>query len=195
LAKTDIPQSQREPVSFGSRHFRERQMDFYLGQIGIFGFNFAPTQWAMCTGTILPISQNTALFALIGTFYGGNGQTTFGLPDLRSRTPLGSDNNYPIGELAGMENVTLINTQIPQHTHLVAASNGNASVFGIDNAIFAQGNHRNTATKAYGPVTGTVPLNAGSVSLQGGSQPHNNIQPMQAVNFCIATSGIFPPRG
>jgi microcystin-dependent protein len=173
-------------------------MDFYLGQIDIFGFNFAPVQWAQCTGSILPISQNTALFALIGTFYGGNGQTTFALPDLRSRTPIGYDNNFPIGEAAGVESVTLINTQMPQHTHLVGANSQNGDSVKIDGNIFAQAARPTTPPqpeKAYGPATNPVTLNAQSVSIVGGNQAHSNIQPMLAVNFCIATSGIFPPRG
>lgn len=169
--------------------------NFYLGQIDIFGFNFAPVQWAQCTGTILSIAQNTALFALIGTFYGGNGTSTFALPDLRSRTPLGFDNNFPIGEAAGVENVTLTNAEMPQHTHLVGVSSANGGTASISGHIFAQAHLSNTPAKAYGPATGTVALNAGSVSIVGGNQPHSNIQPLLAVNFCIATSGIFPPRG
>lgn len=172
--------------------------NFYLGQIDIFGFNFAPVQWAQCTGSILSIAQNTALFALIGTFYGGNGTSTFALPDLRSRTPVEYDNNVPIGEAAGVESVTLISTQMPQHTHLMAALSTNGDAVKIDNDIFAQANTvaaPHTVAMAYGPVTNTVTLNAGSVSIAGGNQSHSNIQPLLAVNFCIATSGIFPPRG
>lgn len=168
--------------------------NFYLGQIDIFGFNFAPRGWAQCTGTILPITQNTALFALIGTFYGGNGTSTFALPDLRSRTPIGYDNNFPIGEMAGVENVTLTNAEMPQHTHLVGANSGNGDGVQIDGNIFAQAQRQGTADKAYGPAANAVTLNAGSVSLVGGNQSHSNIQPLLAVNFCIATSGIFPPR-
>lgn len=171
-------------------------MDFYVGQIGVFGFNFAPTQWAMCSGAILPISQNTALFSLIGTYYGGNGQTTFALPDLRSRTPIGYDTSYPLGELAGVENVTLISTQMPQHTHLLGGLDTNGGDIKADGAIFAQPNtiSNHTVANAYAPPGNGVPLNAGSVSMAGGSQPHGNIQPLLAVNFCIATSGIYPPR-
>ena len=169
--------------------------NFYLGQIDIFGFNFAPRSWAMCTGTILPIAQNTALFSLLGTFYGGNGTSTFALPDLRSRTPVGYDNNYPIGEMAGTETVTLTSAEMPHHTHLMGATTEPGDASQLGGHIFAQAQRAGTAEPAYGPATNSVTLNAGSVSIVGGSQPHDNIQPMLAVNFCIATSGIYPPRG
>ncbi|HZD90877.1 MAG TPA: tail fiber protein [Pseudolabrys sp.] len=170
-------------------------MDFYVGQIDLFGFNFAPVQWAQCTGTIVPINQNTALFSLLGTTYGGNGTTTFGLPDLRSRTPIGFDSNYPIGEMSGIENIALNTTQMPQHTHAMAARSEGADETTIDGHIFAQGTHRGAPAKAYGPPTNPVTLNPGSVSMVGGSQAHSNLQPLLAVNFCIATGGAYPPRG
>jgi microcystin-dependent protein len=163
-------------------------MDFFLGQIGIYGFNFAPTGWAMCVGTLLPIPQNTALFSLIGTYYGGNGQTTFGLPDLRSRAAIGFDSDAPLGAMGGTENVTLINTQMPQHTHLLSTTSTNGMDTRIDGNIFAQPASVATPpvnSPAYGPPTAPVTLNAQSVSLLGGSQPHSNIQPLLAVNFCI----------
>jgi microcystin-dependent protein len=171
--------------------------NFFLGQIGVFGFNFAPRGWAQCTGTILPITQNTALFALIGTFYGGNGTSTFALPDLRSRTSIGYDGQFPLGEAAGAESITLISTQLPQHTHLMGALSTNGDAVKIDNNIFAlpvRPTNPPQTEKAYGPATNPVTLNAQSVSIVGGNQSHNNIQPLLAVNFCIATSGIFPSR-
>jgi len=172
-------------------------MDYYLGQIGVFGFNFAPKGWAQCTGTILNIAQNTALYALLGTNFGGNGQTTFGLPDLRSRTPLGFDGNYPLGEMAGTENVTLSSGQMPQHTHLMSSLSTAGTSAKLDGRIFAQAVAPGTPPPPqvlYGPVTTPVVLNTQSVSTVGGNQSHNNIQPSLAVNFCIATTGYFPSR-
>ena len=170
---------------------------YFLGQIGIYGFNFAPRGWALASGNILSIAQNTALFSLLGTTYGGNGQTTFGLPDMRSRTPLHFDGNYPLGEMAGTENVTLLATQMPSHTHPFFNVNSAGDVPAEGNHVFAQGMAGSplAATNTYfkGGQPNTV-LNAQSTSLIGGNQPHNNIQPCLAVNFCIATTGIYPSR-
>jgi microcystin-dependent protein len=172
-------------------------MDFFLGQIGIYGFNFAPRGWAMCTGTLLPIQQNTALFSLIGTYYGGNGQTTFGLPDLRSRTPIGFDGTYPLGAMSGAEIITLVNSQMPQHTHAMASLSTAGNATKMDGHIFAQSVEPTTPStpeKFFGPVALTVTLNPSTVSMAGSSQPHPNIQPSLAVNFCISTTGIYPSR-
>ncbi|MEI9806158.1 MAG: tail fiber protein [Pseudolabrys sp.] len=172
-------------------------MDFYLGQIGIYGFNFAPKGWAMCIGTILPIQQNTALFSLLGTTYGGNGTQTFALPDLRSRTPIGFDGNYPIGEMSGVENVTLLNTEMPQHTHLMVATSTTVTRRSWT-VIFSRPPLTEprlpSLPPVYGPLSGIVALNAQSLSIAGGSQPHSNLQPLLAVNFCIATTGYYPSR-
>jgi microcystin-dependent protein len=169
-------------------------MDYYLGQIGIFGFNFAPINWALCVGTILPISQNSALFSLIGTYYGGNGQTTFGLPDLRSRTPYGIGNQTPIGLQGGVENVTLLITQLPAHNHPMNVNAGPATETAAAAHVFAAAVHAGAATPGYGSGAPNVTLAAQTITTAGGSQPHTNIQPYETVNFCIATSGIFPPR-
>jgi microcystin-dependent protein len=169
-------------------------MDYYLGQIGIFGFNFAPINWALCAGTILPISQNSALFALLGTYYGGNGQTTFGLPDLRSRTPYGMGNQTPIGAQGGTENVTVLITQTPVHTHPMNVNAGPANETAAAAHVFAAAVHAGAATPGYGSGAPNVTLAAQTITTAGGSQPHTNIQPYETVNFCIATSGIFPPR-
>jgi len=166
--------------------------NFFLGQIGIFGFNFAPRGWALCAGQIVPIQQNTALFALLGTTYGGNGQTNFQLPDLRSRTPLHFDNNYPQGEQAGEENVTLLQTEMPVHTHSLVGTTNIADKRPVLNHIFAADTSNTDNFYARGHTL--VPLNPQTVGLYGGSQPHNNLQPFLAVNFCIATTGIFPSR-
>lgn len=170
-------------------------MDYYLGQIGIFGFNFAPINWALCNGAILPISQNAALFSLLGTYYGGNGTSTFALPDLRSRSPYGMSSQTIIGEMGGVENVTLLITQIPSHNHLMQVDNAALADAPTPlNNFFANAKAGGGANKGYGPTPTNVVLASQTISFAGGSQPHPNIQPYETVNFCIATSGIFPPR-
>ena len=166
--------------------------NFFLGQIGIFGFNFAPRGWALAAGQILPISQNTALFALLGTTYGGNGTSTFQLPDLRGRTPIHFDGNYPQGEIAGTETVTLLTTEMPAHTHSMVGSTNLADKRPVQNHMFANDTSQTDNFFARGHTL--VPLAPTSVGLYGGSQPHENMQPFLAVNFCIATTGIFPSR-
>lgn len=166
----------------------------FLGQITIMGFNFAPKGWALCDGQILSIQQNTALFSLLGTTYGGNGQSTFALPNLQSRVPVHKGNHlgtdYVQGEEAGEETVTLDVSQMPSHTHTVSA---NASV-----------DERTTDRPdgAY-PTLGGVyamahdsnaPMGASPTSVVGNSQPHTNLQPYLTVNFVIAMNGIFPAR-
>jgi microcystin-dependent protein len=166
----------------------------FLGMIAIYGFNFAPRGWAMCSGQILPIAQNTALFSLLGTTYGGNGQTTFALPDLRGRVPIHFGqgpglSSYDLGQSAGTETVTLTVQEIPSHTHQVNASDGDASSNKPDGALLCQGNQYNQAPP---------PLTAMSANMippsGGGNQPHPNLQPYLALNFCIALEGIFPSR-
>lgn len=169
-------------------------MDYFLGQIGVFGFNFAPINWAACTGTILPIAQNTALYSLLGTYYGGNGQTTFGLPDVRSRTPIGMGSQTPIGVLGGQENVTLPISQIPSHNHPMNVSNAPAQDSHASGNIFATAQHSGGSTSGYGSGAPNVTLAAQTITSAGGSEPHPNIQPYETVNFCIATSGVYPPR-
>ncbi|MBS0470611.1 MAG: phage tail protein [Proteobacteria bacterium] len=173
-------------------------MNFFLGQIGMFGFNFPPRGWALCSGTILPIAQNTALFSLLGTTYGGNGQSTFGLPDLRSRTPMGFGNLTSLGEMAGVENVSLLITEIPLHTHHMNATSQNGDELKeAANSIFAAGDTGplpGTPQPTYNNGPASTMLNAGTVGIYGQSQPHNNIQPSLAINYCIATTGYFPAR-
>lgn len=169
-------------------------MNFYLGQIGIYGFSFAPKGWAFCSNTILPINQNTALFSLIGTTYGGNGQTTFALPDMRSRTPVGYGSQTVMGEMFGVENTTLLSTEMPAHTHAMAVNNAPGTARLILNNVFAQGADGASAVPAYLAPQGNLTLNPMTVSLNGGNQFHNNIQPCLAVNFCIATTGYYPSR-
>jgi microcystin-dependent protein len=176
--------------------------NFFLGQIGIFGFNFNPRGWATASGQIISIAQNTALFSLLGTTYGGNGQSTFGLPDLRSRVPVhfGTQGGtpYSLGEIAGVENVTLLITEMPSHKHGVSATDTNGTLSGATGHLFAKAETGKPATPTptnfYGVGAPNTILNPGTLSLYGGNQPHNNIQPTLAVNYCIATTGIFPSR-
>lgn len=169
--------------------------DPFLGEIRLFGFNFAPVGWAMCQGQLLPISQNTALFSLLGTSYGGNGTTTFALPDLRSRVPLSMGqgaglSNYVIGQAGGNENVTLLASQLPAHSHSVNASSTAAAADRPAGAVLG---HAGVNTYAAGPDGATV-MNAGMIANTGGSQPHSNLQPFLTLNFCIALQGIYPSR-
>jgi microcystin-dependent protein len=166
-----------------------------IGQIMMFGGNFAPRDWAFCNGQLLPISENEALFTLIGTTYGGDGQTTFALPDLRSRVPIHQGGIHVIGEQAGAEIVTLTATQLPVHSH-VGGSTGNASskpATDTDPAgrVFAVPSGGSSAYS--GSSTGTLGGGLTTVS-EGGNQPHNNLQPYLCVNFCIALFGIYPSR-
>ena len=178
--------------------------DPFLGQIIMFGGNFAPRGWAMCNGQQLPISSNTALFSLLGTTFGGNGQTTFGLPDLRGRVPVHPGagpglSAYTAGQSGGAESVTLVAGQMPPHNHLIGVNNQAGTVNDPTNAIPAlinTGSPRSPATTTLGYTasaqTGTMAATA--VSSAGGGQAHANIQPYLCVNFIIALDGIFPSR-
>ena len=164
----------------------------FIAQIMMFGGNFAPRGWALCNGQILSIAQNTALFSLLGTTFGGNGQTTFALPDLRGRVPVHPGqgpglSSVTLGEVGGVETVTLTQNQIAGHGHGVAASNGTAGASRPANNFLAAGGSYATATD------GTV-MNPGMIQASGGSQPHENRQPYLGVNFIIALQGIFPSR-
>jgi microcystin-dependent protein len=167
----------------------------FLGEIRMFGFNFAPQGWAMCNGQLLPISQNTALFALIGTFYGGNGTTNFALPNLQSSVAIHQGQGpglspYEIGQSGGTENVTLLQGQMPEHTHVVNASQSPGTGTRPAGAVLA----RATADIYAAAADGSTTMNAGTIGSAGGGQPHSNIQPYLTVNFCIALQGIFPSR-
>ena len=175
--------------------------NFFLGQISIYGFDFAIRGWSFCNSAILPIQQNTALFSLLGTTFGGNGTSNFGLPDYRGRAPMGmgSDSgNFTVqGEMAGTETVTVLSTQMPMHTHQVRATNQAANIIGGTGHIFAQGMPGSppSAQPTYlAPSAPNVFLNPASVSPAGNTTSHNNIQPTLAVNFQIAMTGIYPAR-
>ena len=173
--------------------------EFFIGQIMMTGFNFAPRFWALCNGQLLPINQNQALFSLLGTQYGGNGTTNFALPDLRSRTPIGYASSVDpgwqppavqIGQASGVENVTLLSTNLPSHTHQLNATSSNGTTRNPNNAIYAS----SSVSLFSGSSGPAVPLNQATVSPNGGNQPHPNLQPYSVINFCIALSGIFPSR-
>lgn len=166
----------------------------FIGQIKVFGFNFPPRFHATCDGQLLPIAQNTALFSLLGTTYGGNGQTTFALPDLRGRAAIHYGqgpglSNYSIGQRSGQENHTLTINEIPQHNHIASASTNAADQTYPPNNLWA-----NAGSASGYSNTASGVMNSQSMALSGGSQSHNNMAPFLVVNFCIALTGIFPSR-
>jgi microcystin-dependent protein len=167
----------------------------FLGEIRMFGFQFAPTGWAMCNGQLLPISQNTALFSLLGTTYGGNGTSTFALPNLQSSVAIHQGQGvglspYVIGQNGGTENVTLTQGQMPLHGHTVNASGSPGA-----NTRPAGGVLARATTDVYAAAPdGSTTMNPGTIGNAGGSQPHTNIQPYLVISFCIALQGIFPSR-
>ena len=160
----------------------------FLSEIKLVSFNFPPKGWALCNGQFLPITQNQALFALLGTTYGGNGQTTFALPNLRGRVPVHFGSSFDLGEAAGSTSVTINIQQLPTHLHPLSVSAAGATQASPNNAFLAG------ASNLYLAPQGLTTLNAGSVSSVGGSQPHNNMMPYLVLNFIIALQGIFPSR-
>lgn len=172
--------------------------DQFVAEIRIFPFNFAPTGWAMCNGQGLPISQNTALFSLLGTTYGGDGKSTFALPDLQGRAAMHPEQGpglsiRDLGETGGSDTVTLLSSEIPVHTHGLKAAVVPANRTGPAGNAFA----RTTSGNPYHLPDGNPPLAAlagESLSPAGSSLPHNNLMPYLVINFCIALQGIFPPR-
>lgn len=162
----------------------------YVGEIRIFAGNFAPSGWMFCEGQLLPISENETLFQLIGTTYGGDGQSTFALPDLRGRLPLHQGTGFVLAQTGGTETVTLTVQQIPVHSHGFLGSSNNASSANAAGNVLAQ-------TPSYTPYIAQAPnspLAATSIGPTGGSQPHTNFQPYLCVNFIISLFGIFPSQ-
>ena len=168
--------------------------DSYVGEIRLVGFTFAPVGWALCQGQLLPISQNEALFQLIGTTYGGDGINNFALPDLRGRVPVHAGTSlgtsYPLGQLGGLNQVTLITGQLPSHTHGINCQSGTAGASPTPSAnYFAQ----NSATQIYAAPGGLETMGS-IVGQTGGSQPHDNMQPYLAINYIISLYGVFPTQ-
>jgi len=171
--------------------------DPFVAEIRIFAGNFAPTGWALCNGQLLPISQNTALFSLVGTTYGGDGKSTFGLPNLQGSAPMfwGQGpglTNRDIGESSGVQSVTLLSSEMPAHNHALMASTGPASSRAPADAALARSRNGN----AYQTTAdqNVASMAAQAVSPAGGSLPHNNMQPYLVLTFIIALQGIYPPR-
>lgn len=161
----------------------------FLGEIRLMSFNFAPQGWALCNGQLLPINQNQALFSLLGTTYGGNGQITFGLPDLRSRVPLHMGAGHTLGERQGVEAVTLTIAQLPGHNHGLRGSSA-----GTGGVSTPNGNYLGGGNNVYGTQGTLTSLSAATLTNAGGSQPHTNLQPYLTISFCIALQGIFPSQ-
>jgi len=157
----------------------------FLGETRLFSFNFPPRGWALCNGQLLPINQNQALFSLLGTTYGGDGQTTFALPNLQGRVPMHMGNNHMQGERAGEENHTLITGELPGHTHALRGAEALPNT-GTGGSL--------AKTPRYTSSTLSAALAPGSLTAMGGSQPHSNLQPYLVLNFCIALQGIFPSQ-
>ena len=175
----------------------------FLGQIQPFGFNFAPRGWALCNGQILSIAQFTALFALIGTYYGGNGTTNFALPNLQSRVPMHFGNapggeNYVLGEEAGEESVLLTLAEMPGHRHgfygTISSADSKRPVTGSAYAQTTNAGPVSPGDYFYGPANSPVAIDPGTLALVGGSLPHTNLQPYLTISWCICTAGIFPSR-
>ncbi len=166
----------------------------YLSQISLFAFGFAPKNWALCNGQLLPINQNQALFSLLGTQYGGDGVRTFALPDLRGRTPVHSSATNPPGAARGAEAVTLSVAQMPQHSHTLLAGSDLANANLPAGALPAAKPRGGVTMYAAPDPTKTVQMHPASVSASGGNQAHDNMQPYLTMNFAIALAGIFPSR-
>lgn len=166
-------------------------MQPFLGEIRAFPYGFTPKGWAACNGQLLQVSGNQALFSLLGTYYGGDGNNNFALPNLQGRVPVHVGPKVPIGSAAGEAVHTLTVNEIPMHTHQLAASAETADQVTPSGNVWA-----NTPFTPYAPMSSAnVQMNAGAIAIVGGNQSHNNMQPYLAFNFCIATVGIYPTRG
>jgi microcystin-dependent protein len=168
----------------------------FVAEIRMFGFQFAPTGWAFCAGQLLPISQNTALFSLLGTTYGGDGKSTFALPDMQGNVPMhqgqgpGLADRF-LGEIGGSETVTLLQSEMPLHSHTMSVSSG----VGLENNPSGQKFAEGDGVKMYAPTAANpVMMSPFALTPAGASLPHNNMQPYLTINFCIALQGVFPAR-
>jgi microcystin-dependent protein len=171
--------------------------DPFVAEIRIFPFNFAPRGWAWCDGQLLPLSQNTALFSLLGTTYGGNGKSNFALPDLQGRSPMHPGQGpglslHDLGETGGSETVTLLESEIPAHSHALRTHDLDPGELNApaSNRVLA----KSANSLAYAPVANLVPMHPEALAPAGGDQPHNNMMPFLTFYFCIALQGVFPPR-
>ena len=171
----------------------------FIAEIRMFGFNFAPRGWALCNGQLISIASNTALFSLVGTFYGGNGQTTFALPDLQGRAAMHQGQGpglsiYDLGQIGGSETTSLLQSEIPAHTHNVVGSSGDGLSPSPENNVWAgPGADRNLVLYSASNAS-PVQMNPTTLGMAGAGLPHNNLMPYAVVNFCIAMQGIFPAR-
>jgi microcystin-dependent protein len=168
--------------------------DPFVAEIRIFPFNFAPKGWAFCDGQILPLSQNTALFSLLGTTYGGNGKSTFALPNMQANAPMHPGQGpglslHDLGEVGGSETATLLESEIPAHSHGLQGVDDDGSFKTPQNMFLAAGNQM-----YFTPAAVNTSLASQALAPSGGDQPHNNLQPYLTLNFCIALQGVFPPR-
>jgi microcystin-dependent protein len=170
-------------------------MDPFVAEIRIFPFNFPPKGWAWCNGQLLPISQNTALFSLLGTTYGGDGKSNFALPDLQGRAPMHPGQGpglslHDLGETGGSDNVTLLESEIPIHNHNLSVAALNSQSITPANNSLGRGN----PVKVYTSGGALTTMGTNSIAPSGGSLPHNNMMPYLTMNFCISLQGVFPPR-
>ena len=176
----------------------------FVAEIRIFPFNFAPRGWAFCAGQLLPLSQNTALFSLLGTTYGGDGKSNFALPNLQGLAPLQQGvgaglSLYDLGEQTGTETVTLLDSELPAHSHVLNADTGQANSPSPSGGLYMKGHFDDGAGHAgavqiYSNQAPDTQLNANALGIAGSSFPHNNLMPYLTLNFCIALQGVFPPR-
>jgi microcystin-dependent protein len=167
--------------------------DPFIAEIRIFPFNFAPKGWAWCDGQLMPLSQNTALFSLLGTTYGGNGKSNFALPDLQGRSPMHPGQGpglslHDLGETGGSETVTLLESEMPAHRHTFRGTSED------DDSLLPGGNYYGQLSVVYSDATNLTAMNANMIAAVGGDAPHNNLQPYLTFYFCIALQGVFPPR-
>jgi microcystin-dependent protein len=172
-------------------------MDPFVAEIRIFPFNFAPKGWAFCDGQILPLSQNTALFSLLGTTYGGDGKSNFALPNMQGNAPMHPGQGpglslHDLGETGGSETVTLLESEIPSHSHGVLS--GPVQFAGNSNIAIGNAFAKSSQGNAYIPAASLVQMSDQSLPPAGGDQPHNNLMPYLTLNFCIALQGVYPPR-
>lgn len=172
-------------------------MDPFVAEIRIFPFNFAPKGWAFCDGQILPLSQNTALFSLLGTTYGGDGKSNFALPNMQGNAPMHPGQGpglslHDLGEMGGAESVTLLQSEIPAHSHGVMA----ATIDNADSNVPTNNNIGKASTKVFNIATAgsQVQMNPSTIGITGSSLPHNNMMPYLTLNFCIALQGVYPSR-